>query len=360
MSGQPTPVEGARSRAGRVVGPALSGTFVLIIVAALLVFVPLPYVVMRPGPVINTLGELDGKRIITVAGAPTYPTQGTLDFTTVRVVGGPGARVNVYTLLEGWLSSDQEVLPEEQIFPRNATKQQVQQENTAEMVNSQEVAAAVALRAVGKEVPVTVSVAAIPSGSPSQGVLQKGDVFVSVDGVPASDTYAIRGAIGKHAAGEEVTVVVKRGGRTVTVRPRTTSANGAIVIGVQLQVKHTLPVKVTIDAGSVGGPSAGTMFSLGVYDMLTPGPLTGGKDIAGTGTLNDAGQVGPIGGIRQKLAGARGRGAEWFLAPADNCREVVDHIPDGLRVVRIGTFDEARTAVQKIAAGQTAGLPSCS
>jgi Lon-like protease len=116
---------------------------------------------------------------------------------------------------------------------------------------------------------------------------------------------------------------------------------------------------VTINAGEVGGPSAGTMFALAVYDTLTPGALTGGEDIAGTGTIDTAGTVGPIGGIRQKLVGARDGGASWFLAPAANCSQVVGHVPDGLRVVRIGTFDEARAAVEAIAAKRADRLPSC-
>ena len=101
------------------------------------------------------------------------------------------------------------------------------------------------------------------------------------------------------------------------------------------------------------------MFSLAIYDVLTPGALTGGKDIAGTGTMDDAGTVGPIGGIRQKLVGARSEGAEFFLAPADNCSDVVGHVPDGLRVVRVATFDEGRAAVTAIGTGDLDALPSC-
>ena len=101
------------------------------------------------------------------------------------------------------------------------------------------------------------------------------------------------------------------------------------------------------------------MFSLGIYDKLTPGALANNHQIAGTGTIDDDGNVGPIGGIRQKLAGARADGATWFLAPADNCDEVVDHVPDGLDVVKVATFDQAKSAVESIAAGRTGSLPHC-
>jgi len=101
------------------------------------------------------------------------------------------------------------------------------------------------------------------------------------------------------------------------------------------------------------------MFSLAVYDKLTPGALTGGAAIAGTGTVNSAGAVGSIGGIRQKMVGAKRGGASWFLAPAGNCDEVVGRIPDGLRVVKVSTFTQARDAVESIAAKKTTSLPTC-
>jgi PDZ domain-containing protein len=101
------------------------------------------------------------------------------------------------------------------------------------------------------------------------------------------------------------------------------------------------------------------MFALGIIDKLTPGDLTGGKKIAGTGTIDPDGVVGPIGGIRQKLVGARDAGARYFLAPADNCSEVVKHIPDGLTVVKVATLNAARDAVTAIAAGKADTLPGC-
>jgi PDZ domain-containing protein len=128
---------------------------------------------------------------------------------------------------------------------------------------------------------------------------------------------------------------------------------------VGLRLDYDLPVDVSLRTGNVGGPSAGLMFSLAIYDVLTPGELTGGKEIAGTGTMEDDGTVGPIGGIRQKLVGAQAAGADFFLAPADNCSDVAGHVPDGLRVVRVATFDEGLAAVRGIASGDGASLPTC-
>jgi PDZ domain-containing protein len=110
----------------------------------------------------------------------------------------------------------------------------------------------------------------------------------------------------------------------------------------------------------VGGPSAGTMFALGIIDKLTEGDLTGGRHFAGTGTIDSTGAVGRIGGIEQKLAGAREDGADFFLAPAENCGEVIGHVPDGLRVVSVSTLDEAVHAVEVLGSGQDgADLPTC-
>lgn len=131
------------------------------------------------------------------------------------------------------------------------------------------------------------------------------------------------------------------------------------MIGVFLSIDYELPVKVTINAGGVGGPSAGLMFGLAIHDVLTPGAATGGQVIAGTGTLDPDGVVGPIGGIRQKMVGARDDGAQWFLAPADNCAEVAGSVPDGLRVVKVGTYAEGVSALKAIGTGTGDSLATC-
>ncbi|GAA4120589.1 PDZ domain-containing protein [Knoellia locipacati] len=340
-------------------GGLLSSLFLVIVIAAGLSFIPLPYVIFQPGPITNTLGDLDGKPIIQVKGATAYPAKGALDFTTVRVSGGPGVRVNVFELAEAALRKDYEIYKREEIYPTETTREQVQQENAAEMVDSQEVAAAIALRETGRTVPERVVVSQLPEGSPAKGVLEPGDEIVSVAGTATPDAAAVQAAVRAQKAGTPVSIVVRRSGseKTVSVTPR--DVQGRTVIGVALGRDYELPVDVTITAGGVGGPSAGTMFTLAVYDVLTPGDLTGGKRIAGTGTMEPDESVGPIGGIRQKLSGARNGGADYFLAPADNCDEVVGHIPDGLQVVKIGTFADALGAVKAIAADDVSSLPRC-
>ena len=156
-------------RPGRASGILLTATFVAIGLAAALTFVGLPYVVMSPGPATNILGEVDGKPLLSVEGAPTYPTSGTLDFTTVSVDGGPGVRVTVFDLAKAWLSGSEEVLPVEQVFPPDSSPEQVEEEGAAEMAGSQSVATATALRALGRTVDQTVVVAGVPERQPLHG-----------------------------------------------------------------------------------------------------------------------------------------------------------------------------------------------
>ncbi|MEO8828678.1 S16 family serine protease [Lapillicoccus sp.] len=366
----PAPARGsdpppATDRVSRRSAAVLVFVFLGLLVGVAGTLVHLPYAVMMPGPISNVLGQTthaDGtaSALIVIDGHPTFPTTGSLDFTTVRVSGGPGYPVNVWSVLSAWVDATEEVYPVDALFPPQQTQDQVQQENTAEMVDSQQEATAVALRKAGIAVPEKVSVASVTSDAASGSALQAGDVLVSVGGTAIDSAATARAAIQKTTPGGTANLVVDRKGAQVAVAAKTgTSADGRTVLGVLLKVDFEFPFKVTIDAGAVGGPSAGLMFSLGVYDKLTDGSLTGGKNIAGTGTIADSGAVGPIGGIRQKMVGAQRGGATFFLAPADNCTEVRGHVPDGLQIVKVATFDEGEAAVKKIGTGDTASLPTC-
>jgi PDZ domain-containing protein len=348
------------TRLGRWATSWLVAMFVGIVIAALMGLVNLPFAILKPGPVRNTLGNgPEGKPLITVAGKVTYPTAGALDFTTVEVYGGPNSPVNVWDWVVGRFDGASTVVPEEEVFPKGVSGEEVAHENAAEMADSQQEAIAAALRGLGQKVPEIVTVNTLTKGSPATGVLRGGDVLVSIDGTSVSTPDAVRAAIRAHKPGEKVVVTARRDGKEKVLTVTTAESQGHTVVGVLLRSAFDFPIKVSINAGEVGGPSAGMMFSLAVYDKLTPGALTGGVNIAGTGTIDSAGTVGKIGGIRQKLVGAKRGGATWFLAPAQNCNEVVGHIPDGLQVVKVATFTQAREAVKAIGTKQTASLPRC-
>ena len=322
---------------------------------------PVPYVVESPGPTFNTLGNDNGQPVISVTGRESFPAQGNLDLTTVYVDGGPNGPVTVFEAFSAWLDGAKGVYPEELIFPTGVTKEQSQQESAVAMTTSQENAVASALRELGIAFEQKMQVAGVPEGSASAGKLQENDVLVSVNGKQATALSVVQAELAA-GNGAPVEVVVDRDGSNVStsITPARTEA-GRFILGVLLQYEFKFPFDVKISLEKVGGPSAGMMFALGIVDTVTPGDLTGGKHIAGTGTITPDGAVGPIGGISQKMHGARSGGATLFLAPAANCEDVVGHIPDGLQVVRVENLADARKAVELAASGaDTSGLPVCS
>lgn len=324
------------------------------------VSLPVPYVIESPGPTFNTIGQDNGKPVISVSGHETFPAKGSLDLTTVYVDGGPNGPVSVVEALSAWLNGTKAVYPQELLFPTGVTKEQSQQESATAMTTSQENAVAAALKELNIPFGQKMQVSGLPDDSASKGLLQAGDVLVSINDKPITALGVVQAELAA-GNGKPVKVIVERAGARVpvTITPAKNSA-GRYILGVLLQYKFTFPFNVTISLDKVGGPSAGMMFALGIIDTVTPGDLTGGKHIAGTGTITPDGAVGPIGGIAQKMQGARSGGATLFLAPAANCDDVLGHIPDGLQVVRVENLSEARKAVDLAASGgDTSGLPVC-
>lgn len=330
---------------------------------------PSPYVIERPGPVYNTIGEVtnadgDSVPLISVSGADTFPTSGALDLLTVQVIGTPERPNTWLDIATAWFDGSKAVVPIEQIYPSGQTSDQRNQENTLLMTDSQMDATAAALVHLGYDVAPQVTVSSVVDGSAADGVLQAGDVIVAANGTAISDATTLRSVI-QDAAGAQVSIDIRRAGSELTVpltpQAATGDAAGTWQIGVVLQASYSFPFDVSFALDNVGGPSAGMMFALGIIDTLTPGELNGGRQIAGTGTITADGTVGPIGGIRQKMWGAKGAGAEYFLAPNANCSEVSGHVPQGLRVFSVSTLDDALTALDAISSGgDLDALPTCS
>lgn len=337
---------------------------IALVVSILLAVIKVPYAVESPGPVSDTLGSRGegeaAERVVDVTGARSYPTDGHLYFTTVSVNGNPESHISLWEWIGGHLDPESVVVPEQQVFGTGHTQQQIKEINAAEMQGSQKSAIAVALRSTGREVGQDNVVASIVEGYPADGQLELKDKLLAVDGTRQTRVSDLVAAISDRTAGDVVDLTVERKGAERQVRLRTQDIGGGRAgIGIGIEPVYDYPVEVRIDAGNVGGPSAGAMFALAIHDVLTPGALTGGRSVAGTGTINDGGVIGSIGGIRQKMAGAREAGAEYFLAPAGNCDEVVDHVPEGLTVLEVDDFDAAVGAVEAAAKGDVSGLPSC-
>ena len=319
------------------------------------------YAVEMPGPTTDVLGNQDGTPLITISGAQTYPTTGELRLTTISATGTPDYPSSVANVLRGWLSGADVVVPTEQIVPTGQTQQQIDETNQQEMTSSQENATVAALVQLGYTVPATLTVAGTVDGADAADKLHEGDVLTSIDGTPLPDYQTLMDTLAKVTPGATIQVGVTRDGEATEVPVVTGSRDdgqGAL-IGVYVDPTFDFPVDVTIQIDGVGGPSAGTMFALGIVDELTPADEANGQHIAGTGTMDVTGAVGAIGGIRQKMIGAVRDGATWFLAPQDNCDEVVGHVPDGLHVVAVSTLDDAVAAMTAIGAGTGDSLPTC-
>ncbi len=349
-----------RPRDPRFMAMCVSGVLALGLVV-LAFMVPAPYVIESPGPTFNTLGSNGGKPVIDIVGHESYPAKGNLDLVTVYVNGGPQGQVNLLSAYRAWLDKTQSVVPEELLYPAGTTSQEVSDQNAAEMTSSQENATAAALTQLKIPYTTTLSIYAIPQGSAASGKLEAKDVLTSIDGKPITDLQVIKDALAQ-GAGKPVTIDFTRDGvaKSTSITPQAGS-NNTYLLGVQIMPKYTFPFKVNIALSNVGGPSAGMMFTLGIIDTLTPGDLTGGKHIAGTGTIDPTGTVGAIGGIAQKMVGARNSGATVFLAPSANCGDVLGHVPDGLQVVKVDTLAQAYNDVSLIGSGKdTSSLPTCS
>jgi Lon-like protease len=320
--------------------------------------IPVPYVILSPGPTLNTLGaQPAGKDLIQISGHRTYPTNGHLNLVTVSYQGGPANSLNLFAALQGWLSPHEAVVPQEELFGTNQTQQQVTRQDTQQMVSSQQLAEAAALCQLGIKFDTVDAVDFVETGMPAAGVLHKGDVITAVNGTPVTCKTPVGTLIKAHPPGTTVALTVERNGATHTLRLKTANAGGNAVVGIGVLESYRFPFPVKISVGDIGGPSAGLMFALGIIDKLTPGGLTGGRFIAGTGEIAANGAVSPIGGIQQKMAGARAAGATVFLTPAGNCPDTAGAVPQGLRLIKVSTLAGAVHDLKALAAGGS--VPSC-
>ena len=354
-----------RRRIGAVIGWSVIalGIAGVVVVANL----PAPYVIEQPGPVYNTLGEVrfgdEDVPLIEIPDETTYPTSGALSMLTVTVSGNRENPPSWLEIIGANLDQSKAVVPVDEVYPEGVSQEQSNEQGRIDMANSQKEAVAAALGELGYTFPSTVTVVEVQPDLPADGVLLPGDIVHTVDGVEVQDVTGLRAEIAANGVDAPASFGIERDGEqlTVDVLPQFAEDGETPIIGVYVGGDYEFPFEVKIQLENVGGPSAGMMFALGIIDKLTPGELNGGENVAGTGTISGSGEVGAIGGIRQKMWGASRSGADWFLAPAANCAEVVGHIPSGLTVFAVATLDDALTALSAIADGSdTASLPTCS
>jgi len=345
-----------RTQAG-LVAAILLGALV-----AVAIFKPLPFVTYEPGGTVDVLGETDGQEIIEITGRQTYRDPGELRMTTV-LVSTPDARNDVFTLMASWLNPDDSLYPFDAIYAPDETVEQRREEGQIDMVTSQDAATAVALTELGYDFTEAVEVTSVTPETPADGKLEVRDKLLKVNDVTITDPDDVAQAVTDAKPGEPIVFKVRRGGadgKVLTVRVTPTTIDGHQRVGIRIGVGYEFPFDVTVHISpTIGGPSAGLMFALGIYDTLTPGSLTGDQSVAGTGTIDVDGNVGPIGGIQQKIVGARESGAELFLVPKDNCGEAIQARNGDMRLVRVDTMHTAVEAIEDWVEDPDAALPAC-
>jgi Lon-like protease len=325
--------------------------FVGAVVVALLlggiIAAPVPYVVLGPGPTVDTLGTNDNKEVIQVKGASTSKSAGQLRLTTV----GVRSDTDLLSAIWAWFDDQRAVVPRELVYPPGESDQQVEERNAEDFKQSQSSAETAALRALGY--PVRVTVSKVVAGGPSDGVLKAGDVVTAVDGQQVTSATRLTDLIRAKPGGTTLEIGYQRGSTASTTKITSKVAKDGDPprIGVEINQRQPHPFELKIDLDEIGGPSAGLMFALGIVDKLKPEDLTGGKIIAGTGTIDDEGRVGQIGGIGQKLVGAKDAGATVFLTPSENCAEALANAVPGLPLIKITTLDDALGALKTLRDG---------
>jgi PDZ domain-containing protein len=245
------------------------------------------------------------------------------------------------------------VVPEEAVYPPGRSEQETRDANREAFLTSEQAAESAALGHLGY--PVKVVVQDVPKGSPSASLLAAGDTIEAVDGRSTPDSDTLAKVLTDIPAGTTVTVDTTHLGTPGHVQITTKAAEDrkGSLLGVSVLAQPSAPFDVKIDVKDVGGPSAGLMLTLGILDLVGDDDLTGGTVVAGTGTIDAKGAVGPIGGITLKMAAAKDIGAKLFLVPADNCAEATGVADPGFPLAKVATLDDALKALSDFEAGRT-------
>lgn len=327
-----------------------AGVVLLVLFGILGTTLPVPYVAQVPGPTFNTLGDIKGEPIISIQGREPNKVDGNLNLTTVGVSRGG---VSLIQAVRGWFDREVSVVPEEAVYPPDRSPEETRKANREAFLTSEQAAQTVALGRLGY--PVKVVVQGVADDSPSKGALEEGDAIEAVDGVPTPDTDALDKVLESIPGGSTVTVSYTRLGEpgTATVTTRAAEGRAGSLLGITILEQPSAPFDIDIQVQDVGGPSAGLMLTLGILDLVGPDDLTRGAVIAGTGTIDTRGAVGPIGGIPLKMVAAKDIGAELFLVPAGNCAEAVAAPDPGFPLARVATLDDALKALADFEAGRT-------
>ena len=317
--------------------------------AVLLASVRLPLLVLQPGPAPDV-----AKR--TRIDARTFPSEGSIHLTTAEVNDPQGA--TGLELVAAAFDGNRVVFPREAIYPSGRSDKQTETVQVAQMVRSEMEAAVAALHELGRPYqPEGVFVTELAGPSAGRGLVA-GDIITAVGSKPVPLMDDLARELRRRPAGESVQLRVLRGGRarSVAVKVRE-GAQPEARLGAELAQYRRPPVEVSISSRDIGGPSAGLMYALSIYDQLVPDDLTGGRTIAGTGTIGNGarnGEVGAVGSVKLKVKGADRIDADVFLVPKPEVEEAREFAGTGMRVIGVSTLAEAISELRKLPPAQVA------
>jgi PDZ domain-containing protein len=311
----------------------------LAILSVVLWNIELPYLAWSPGPTPEVID------LLTVEGAEQYPVGGDLYMLTVSQQG-----LNVYELVAAVTDPHVDVLERTAVRPIDVTEEEYQRQGRERMDESKVAAISVALDRLGYDVTVEgdgVEVVSVLEGTPAEGALIAGDIITAINGQPVFVGTDAVAEISTYEIGATIVLTVSRGQDIVEVPVALiehTQNKGQPMVGfgpATSNPRFVFPIDVEIDSSNIGGPSAGMMYTLAIMNVLTPEDITHGLRIAGTGTITTNGEVGPIGGIRQKVVGATLSGAEYILVPEANYEEALTVDIESTEIVAVSTIDDA-------------------
>lgn len=342
---------------------ALVSAVTFVVLALLIVVLPVPYVVYSPGRAYDILGvDERGTPTLQVEGLPTHPPTGKLHMTTVAVTRADARTSLPEAVLAFWLPR-RDALPRDAVYDPGKTSAEVRAEDRVMMDTSQQDAVVAALREAGVPVEQLPVVSAVTVSGPANGVLQPADLIIAVDGYPTATPSEVGTRIRAGEIGEPVRLTIERDRRTLEVDVTTavSPTDPALAwIGIEVGVGYRYAPRVTFGLDHhIGGPSAGLVFAVGLYDKISPGDLVDGRSIAGTGEIDPDGRIHPIGGLQEKIASAERVDASVFLVPAGNCRDIAGLGTD-LEIIRVETLHDAVRGLQALNdPARAAEVPRC-
>ncbi len=315
------------------------------LVSVLATFVRLPILVLEPGPAPDVARR-------TRIEAPTFPSEGSIHLTTAQVNDPKGATGK--EVLAAIFNANQTVFPREAIYPSERSDEETASIQAAQMTQSELEAAVAALNELGMAYrPEGVFVTEVSPSSPAAEKLVAGDIITAIDSEPVKVLQDLTKELDRRRTGEPTRLEVSRGRKKLSLTVKTVEppSEKSSALGAELVQYNRPPIDVSISSRDIGGPSAGLMYALSIYDRLVPDDLTGGRTIAGTGTIENgkrSGVVGAVGSVKLKVKSAGRIGARVFLVPKKEAEEARESAGSQMQVIAVSTLREAIAELKKL------------